>query len=292
MRNIQAIFGHIFILAMKNILIPTDFSQNARNALRYALAYFPETAVNFYILHIEHFENNNLEGQENFTLTLSPKTLSETQKSLQKEIDFCKKKSTNPLHNFIPLISDKSLVKAIRNCVKENEIDYIVIGTRGASERKCKNIGSVSYEIISKVKCPTIVVPKKAIYKNFKNIALPTDYNHWDKNKMYINLYETLFLKKAKLHILQIQNKNQSLTNIQENSKSFLTDLIKKINYSLYSIPNHKIEKKLQTYIDKVDINMIVIVGRNVNYVHRLLFQPKSEDIPYRLNTPFLILHD
>jgi|SRR5699024_5262343 len=277
---------------MKNILIPTDFSQNARNALRYALAYFPETAVNFYILHIEHFENNELEEQDNFTLTLSPKTLTETQKSLQKEIEFCKKISKNPLHNFTALISDKPLVEAVRKSVKENKIDYIVVGTRGASKRKSKNIGSVSYEIISKVKCPTIVVPRKAVYKNFKNIALPTDYNHWDKNRMFINLYETLFLKKAKLHILQIQNTFQNLTSFQEDSKSFLTDLVKKTNYSLHSLPNDEIEKSLQAYVDKVDINMIIIVGRNVNYVHRLLFQPKSEDISYRLEIPFLILHD
>ena len=276
---------------MKNILIPTDFSKNARNALRYGLAYFPNTAVNFFILHIEHSEKDDLE-EESFRLTLSPKTLSETQESLQKEIDFCKKTSKNPMHNFIQLISDKPLVEAVRNSVKKNKIDYIVIGTRGASKRKCNTIGSVSYEIISKVKCPTIVVPRKAVYQNFRNIALPTDYNHWDKNKMFINLYETLFLKKAKLHILQIQNKNQNLTDFQENSKNFLTDFIKKVNYSLHSLPNHKIEKALQTYVDKVDINMIVIVGRNVNYIHRLLFQPKSENIPYRLNTPFLILHD
>ncbi|WP_299528057.1 universal stress protein, partial [uncultured Lutibacter sp.] len=37
---------------MKNILLPTDFSENSWNAIKYALELYKKTACNFYLLHV------------------------------------------------------------------------------------------------------------------------------------------------------------------------------------------------------------------------------------------------
>ena len=37
---------------MKNILLPTDFSENSWNAIKYALEFYKNTPVNFYILNV------------------------------------------------------------------------------------------------------------------------------------------------------------------------------------------------------------------------------------------------
>lgn len=275
---------------MKNILIPTDFSQNARNALTYALDYFAKEAVNFYILHISNFEEDWIDADADFELVLTSTAPSQTQKSLQQEIEYCTAISENPAHTFIPKLSRKSLIEGIRQYVTDQQIDYIVMGTRGAS--KAKKVGSNTYEVISKVKCPTIIVPELTVYHDFKNIALPTDYNNWDQNKMFINLYETLLFKKAGLHILEIQNENQSWTEPQKATKSFLLDLVRKLDHQLYVLTNEDIDNTIQKYINEHNIDMIALVGKNINFVQRLLFQPKSKKITYRLEKPFLILHE
>lgn len=277
---------------MKNILIPTDFSINARNALQYALSYFGDNAVNFYILHVDNADIGKAESDDSFLLTLDKGKQTATKQLLQKEIDFCKKSSENPTHNFVSLLSDESLVEAVRDCISDKEIEYIVMGTRGASKTIDNKIGSFTYEIISKVKCPTIIVPSQATYYDFKNIALLTDYNNWNKNQMFINLYETLIFKKVDLHILQIHNEYHGWTHLQADTKDFLIDLLRRVNYKLHSLPNDDIDLNIQHYIQKLDIDMIALVGRNINFVQRLLFQHKSADITYRLKVPFLILHD
>src|SRR5690625_1723222 len=277
---------------MKNILIPTDYSINARNALQYALSYFGDIAVNFYILHVDNADISKIKSEDGFLLTLDKDKQTSTKKLLQKEVDFCKKSSENPTHNFVPFFSDQSLVEAVRECISKKEIEYIVMGTRGASKTLDNKIGSFTYEIISKVKFPTIIVPSQAIYYNFKNIALLTDYNNWDKNKMFVNLYETLIFKKVNLQILQIHNKHHGWTHLQADTKDFLIDLFRRVDYKLYSLTNEDIDLNIQYYITKLDIDMVAFVGRNINFVQQLLFQPKPEDITYRLKVPFLILHD
>ena len=39
---------------MKNILIPTDFSENSWNAIRYALKLYKKTRCSFHILHVSN----------------------------------------------------------------------------------------------------------------------------------------------------------------------------------------------------------------------------------------------
>lgn len=276
---------------MKNILIPTDFSLNARNALRYALSYFGSFSANFYILHVDSSDKSAVEAPSSFTITLEQNS-SSVKELLKKEVEFCKEYSTNNQHKFIPLVCHKSLVDSVRSCVKERSIEYIVMGTHGASKTINNKIGSTTYEIISKVKCPTIAVPEEAVYKDFKNIALPTDYNNWDKNRMFINLYETIVFKKANLHILQIRNNKYGWTYLQEDTKNFLIDLLRKVNFELHTLPNKAIDVNMQEFITQLDIDMIALVGRNINFVQKLLFQPKAKEINYKQKVPFLILHD
>ena len=37
---------------MKNVLLPTDFSDNSWNAIKYAIHFFKHIACNFYVLHV------------------------------------------------------------------------------------------------------------------------------------------------------------------------------------------------------------------------------------------------
>jgi hypothetical protein len=37
---------------MKNILLPTDFSENSWNAISYAIQFFEDIKCNFYLIHV------------------------------------------------------------------------------------------------------------------------------------------------------------------------------------------------------------------------------------------------
>src|SRR5690606_1816000 len=100
---------------MMNVLIPTDFSENSRNAMKYALAYFNDVEVNFYILHVSP-------SAASVTLNAAH-TLSDL---LKEETARCRALSKNPLHKFFPLLEKLSLVEAVRKQVSTKEIDYIL----------------------------------------------------------------------------------------------------------------------------------------------------------------------
>lgn len=277
---------------MKKILIPTDFSDKARRAMEYALAWFSDISVEFYILNVTPPKKEDSFYDETYVLTQKPLPSTHVTRKLKKEVDYCKKLSHNPGHKFIPVSYEQTLVGAMRYLVYEKEIDFIFMSTRGSSKSARDGMGSRTYEVISKVKCPVFVIPEQVDYSRFKNVALVTDYNNWEKERMFVGLYETLLVKQASLYILEIKNKDQGLSPLQTETKNFLIDLLKNVESGFRTLSNNRIDLEIQECIDELNIDLIMIVGRNINFVRRLLFQPESSSVNYHLRTPFLVLHE
>ena len=65
---------------MKNILVPTDFSQNSWNSIEYALKFFKNYTCNFYLLHVtaitdySNGDTNLIPTIDTIDLTLVKKT--------------------------------------------------------------------------------------------------------------------------------------------------------------------------------------------------------------------------
>jgi nucleotide-binding universal stress UspA family protein len=279
---------------MKNVLIPTDFSENSHNALRYALDYFADIPVNFYILHVSlktpHYQDEEPEGffeefAENHTIH-SPGAL------LKEELKTCRLLAKNPNHVFYPLHENILLVEAIRKYVSEKEIHYILMGTKGSSKMNRNEIGSNTSEVITKVKCPVLVIPEHAKFTKIKNVAFPTDYNCMYKNRVIDTIYETLKLQKAALRILNIKSTNHEFTHTQMENKGFLQDFLKETKHSFHFLESKNIEAGIQEFVETWEIDMIAMVAKNLNFIQRLLFRPTVKSISYHTKIPFLVLHE
>ncbi len=262
-----------------NILIPTDFSDNSENAIKYALGYFENIPANIYLLHVSTEIND-----ENQTIN--------SLMQLHSELDFWKNLSKNSNHHFFVVHENLSLVEGIRKHLPANDIHYIVMGTKGGSTLNPIVIGSNTSEVITKVKCPVLVVPRNAEYSQIRNIAFPTDYNCVLKNKILTIINDTLRIQSAALHILNVKSVDQQLNQDQHDNKSFLKDMLKETDHSFHMLESRTIEKGIQGFVENHDIDMIVMVAKNLNIIQRLLFKPKDSSVNYRIQLPFLVIHE
>lgn len=279
---------------MMNILIPTDFSENAQNAIAYALAYFSDVAVNFYILHVSHTHTSTKEEeQELFSdFDTEMQTVQSTSATLREEIRKFQIRSQNPAHSFFPLHENLNLVEAIRKNVIEKEIDYISMGTKGTTKINGGEMGSNTCDVITKVKCPILVIPENAKFNGIKNIAFLTDYNCIYRNKIITRLSETLDLHRSPLRVLHIKAQNTGLTAAQTDNKGFLHYFFKDKKHSFHFVENKELEIGIQDFVETWDISLVSIVAKNLNLIQRLLLRPAIKSVSYSLNVPFLVLHE
>lgn len=277
-----------------NVLIPTDFSENSHNAIRYALDYFADIPVNFYILHVSKVTPVVAEIEQEGVFELAPEmqTIQSAAALLKEEIKSCQLFSKNTQHNFFSLHEDLNLVESIRKHLVEKEIDYILMGTQGLSKVNGNELGSNTCDVITKIKCPVLVVPENARFSSITNTAFVTDYNCIYRNKVISTLAETLDLHKSPLRVLHIKSQNTGLNSSQIDNKGFLHSFFKETKHSFHFVENKILERGIHEFVETWDIGLVAIVAKNLNFIQRLLLRPATENINYQLEVPFLVIHE
>ena len=279
---------------MKNILIPTDFSENAWNALIYGLTYFNKTPCTFYILHVNPIPPYSGAGSavraaaENFKDIV----LKESRESLGNLMKKIEKLPLNTKHTFVTNAVYDYLIDAVKREAEEKKIDLIIMGTKGASGLKKATIGSNTGDVITKVKCPLLAVPENAEYRQPKEIAFPTDYETGYDAPVLDSLKELLLFNKACLRSLYVNKKGKELTRSQQQNKKLLSQYLNDIEHSSHTLTHVDLETAVQCFIQSRDIDMITMVAKNLNFIQRIMFRPMVEKISYHTDIPFLVLHE
>lgn len=278
---------------MKNILIPTDFSENSWNAIEYALRFFSKSSCNFYLLHIDTADGlSRLESsRSNSFKNVSSETLLKPSKKLLQETV----KKINSLyltgnHKFFTLIDNDNIIDSIRKQVVEKKIELIVMGTKGASGLKKLAIGSNTGNVITKVKCTTLIVPENAKYVVPKEIAFPTDFSIFYPSEMLQPIANIIEEHKASIRILHVNN-GAGLNDDQQKNKEYLDDYFHNYEHSFHFLTNKHIEDAVQQFVDSQGINLITMLAKNLNYFQKILFHPTVKKISYYNDIPFLALH-
>lgn len=279
---------------MKNILIPTDFSENAWNALLYGISFFKKTHCAFYIVHVNSV-NTNTSGETAMFLSpdiLEESILVESKEKLNKLMSKIEHLPLNVKHEFKPIALYGFLTDHIKTQVKEKKIDLIIMGTKGSTGLKSVSIGSNTGDVITKVPCTVLAVPEHAVYSGIKEIGFPSDFQLTYDHKILETLKDILLLKKSTLRLLYVSLNNEKLSPIQENNKRILMEHYKDIECSFHVVTGKKIDESIQCFTESRNLDMLVMVAKNLNFLERILFRPTVEKISYHTKVPFLVIHE
>lgn len=276
---------------MKRILLPTDFSDNAFNAIKYAVQLFENEACIFYLLntytpvlydteHIlyspsqlsldEIYKNNSLKG------------LKKVEKKLKQEFH-------NPKHTIEQVSSFNLLNEEIPEQVKEKEIDLVIMGTQGATGAVEILFGTNTVHAIKKTKVPLMAIPSNIEFGQPKNILFPTDYDinytakHVQLLKDIANTYN------SEIHILHVIF-GQPLAQKQEKYKKILDEYFKETDHKFYSIEKNTVTEGIYDFQKENPIDLLVMISNKHSFFQNLLFRPVINDIGFHVKIPFLVI--
>jgi nucleotide-binding universal stress UspA family protein len=278
---------------MKRILIPTDFSHNAWNAIEYTLAFFKKEPVHIHLIHITYSgsvnETDDLYSNGVSIIENPGKTKQKQLHALQRKIDTLYPRS----QAIIDVRVVQSLfIEGIKQAVKELKVDLIVMGTKGATGLKEVTIGSHTGAVITRVKCPLLVIPERAVFEGPRNIVFPTDFNLIYRQRILKTMIDVAEIHDSSINVLRVANNEHPLNEEQEKNRAFLRDALEGKPYSFHCVKSPHLEEGLQSFIDLMDIQIIAMVAKNLNFFQRLLFKPTVAKISYHTEIPFLVLHE
>lgn len=278
---------------MLRILLPTDFSDNSFEAIRYALLLFQDAACEFSLLHTYMPPIYNAEylvgspGQIGLG-DLIQKTAVTNLDKLQKRLEDQYK---NNKHTFDSFVSLDILSNQVSKMVEDKKIDLIVMGTKGATGAQEILFGTHTVHIIKKAKCPVIAIPPNFEYEVPKKIIFPTDYEVDFKSKPL-----HILLKIAKSHISSIEVLHVSygyeLSEKQQKNKKNLDVLLNGIAHLFHNQSNQEVIQAINNFQLKHKMNLLVMVHNKHTFVERLFIEPIIKKIGFHITIPFMVLKD
>lgn len=279
---------------MKNILIPTDFSDNAWNAIKYGTAMYHKTRCTFHIVHVNPISYNS-GGEAAMYITpelLEETLLKESQEKLDHLIKDIERLPLNTKHTFHTSARYGFFTDHIKQIVKEKNIDLIIMGTKGATGLKAVSLGSNTGNVLTKVRCAVLAVPENAEYNSPREIGFPTDFQLNYDIKVLDQIKELTVMHKSALRFLYVAPKGEDLSEIQMKNQEFLKNYFRETEHSFYTLTEKKLDDAVQAFVESRDLDMLVMVAKNLNFLERILFKPAVEKISYHTKIPFLIVHE
>ncbi|MCH9660155.1 MAG: universal stress protein [Bacteroidetes bacterium] len=273
---------------MKNILLPTDFSDNSRNAIEYAMLFFKNWECNFYILNVQKQSEFILDD-----LMTAPSTASvhsaiakDNKKELQEFAATYRTRYKKEKYTFTELFDFDSLGAAVRQAVSQHQIDLIIMGTNGATGAKEVLFGSNTLSIIRSIHCPILTIPEGYKFNTLQK-ALFSTHNCEDFSEKGIQIFKELInIHQPELHILDLMDPSKDLKHSPEGLKKIFT------GYQYTHYPLHTaldpVAINIATQLLKVDIHAVFIEKKSL--LERMFLGSNTSKLSYNTTIPLLFL--
>lgn len=268
---------------MINIVVPTDFSELSKIAIRYAVKIANKLEGNVTLLHVIDFQ----------------RTMSSTIKMETNSRDMVRT-INDEFEDIVNEISSRMMVKTPIRCeiakgasfseaiVKESKklkSGLIVMATRGASGIKKALFGSNTVSVLEASHVPVLVVPDEAEFKPFRNVIYATDLRHIEKELAILIPYVEKF--GSTIHILHIVE-DGSLVPAAEEKIEKITKKLRYNNVVTLVTMDHDVNGAIDHYISVSKADLVAMFNARASFMEKVLDKSLTRRMAFEGTTPLL----
>ncbi len=280
-------------IAMFKVLLPTDFSDNAWNAIKYAMEFFRGESCTFYLLHTytpAFYRMDYMLGGPSFS-AIPDVGVDISLAGLEKTLADIKEQYSNQRHVIKTVSAFNLLTDEINELSVEKEIDFIVMGTQGATGAKEIFLGSNTVFVLRKAQVPVLAIPENCQYKPLEKFLFPTDY--WTRyKKEELQTIKTLAtLHNAEVTILHVKEE-YDLTEEQLSNKEYIADFFKDSSHRFEEKKGALMPGAVIDYVEEHNYDLLAMMNRKHSFMERLLWRQNIDQIGFHVRAPFLVIRD
>ncbi len=268
---------------MKYVLLLTDFSDTARNAIIYALNMLKEENLYYKLVNTYDLEFSG----SPYVMQVKDELAAESLKGLRNELQL--------IHRIFPEAKIEiasrfgPLIDVIQDEIKEYKPDLIVLGNKGESAIEHFLLGSNAYEIIKHISTPLLVVPKGAEYRKPEKIVFATDLNDFKDDEIVKPVREIVKYFNAKLLFVNVlEEDKKDRYEAEQKILSHFPD----IDSSFHYVEGENVIQKVQEFMDEQGVDIAVIIRHNLSFFDRLLHPSFTRKMILQPKHTLIVLHD
>jgi len=270
---------------MNKILVPTDFSEQAENALKIAAMLARKYDAEIYLLHMMEIPMQHIDPGA-------------VQSDIPEALFFMKlahKKFEDLIaSDYLEGVTVHETVKAditfneIKDTCKEFEIDLIVMGSHGASGIKEMFIGSNAEKVVRSSDVPVMVIKNHHSSFIIRDFVFASDFKN-DNRETYKQAIKFAVLFNAKIHLLLVNTANNFITTYDARRR--ISDFISGQSFEKYTINVHNdtsVEQGILNFSKEIDADLIGISTHGRQGIAHFFNSSISEDLVNHANRPVI----
>jgi nucleotide-binding universal stress UspA family protein len=278
---------------MKQLLVPTDFSENAMKAVFYASEIAAKKNAIVHLLHIiapDSYVSVPFHSQESF--------MNELRMKHQEELRIIQTSIAENYPNVQTKIAvyDGLVSESITDYAANNQIDLIVMGTTGATGLKEVFMGSVTSKIIAKTTIPVIAIPLQYEMEEPDNLLFTT--NHFEENKDVLNpIIDMVQLFNTVLHVVIFADSDTTdaaayldQTRNIHHYADFLKTAYPDIALKATLLDGSKFENSIEDYIHTNNVDLLAMVHYPKSLAEQFLKKSRTRQMAFHTKIPLLAI--
>lgn len=276
---------------MQTLLVPTDFSKNAYNAARYAIALAADIGVSKIILYNAYEPYVAEDPELGMPIQID---LEEFRKISNNGLAKMKEELQHELPAAIELVCDSEyniVTSGITEACKKHHADLIVMGISIAGTKLEEAIiGSTSIDVSKESKTPVIIIPANAQYTGLKNVLLALDFKKTAGETAAAAIKKLLDDTHAQLDVLHVETNKPHETKLSE-QQSFET-LFNEYNPRFHFLKGNSFTDTIDTFALENNTDLIIIISKKHGLFGSIFKPSHTKSLAFHSHIPVMTLHE
>lgn len=274
---------------MKNILVPTDFSEQSDYALEVAQKFGQRVGSKIILMHVvENSSSKTFKVNGDTTYTNR-----EEKAFTEKMIERANTKIGERIDESYSMGYDTRIMvgnpyQAIKSTIIDEKIDLVVMGTSGASGFDEMLLGSTTEKVVRYAKCPVLTVHEKQSKFDYKDIVFATSLNNEERECLDIVKFMQE-IHDATIHMVRINTPNNFERDVDSMyaMKDFAENAgIRKFTSNIFNDISE--EDGIVYFANHIKADLIIMPTHGRTGLAHLLSGSIAEDVVSHSNTPVL----
>ncbi|HTN07237.1 universal stress protein [Agriterribacter sp.] len=275
---------------MKTIIVPTDFSPVAINAMNYAVELAQAIDASVMLLHVFQMPVS----YNNSDIPLPLMDIGELERINKERIDELKEQVQRVVGDKLTITAEVKLgdlVDELKTLCAGTSPFAVVMGTKGAGFVERLLVGSSTLSVIRHLTTPVLVVPPGAAFTAIQRIGFACDFKKEVGAIPAAAIKEWVKTFSATLSVLNVDDKKSNIKDTAEQSVLSYT-LLQELRPKYFHIDNPDVAKGISVFAESNNLDLLIVIPRKHRLLDLLFQKSHTKELAFHSHIPILSVHE
>ncbi|MBK0401839.1 universal stress protein [Adhaeribacter sp. BT258] len=272
------------------VMIPVDFTPVSAKAIELLAFLQDKTPLETHLVHVIQVNQAEWAGSNEASENIDHKAL---QKREQEAVEKFQNLKQHVDFSFTSQILYGGLTTELARYAESNQIDLVIMGTKGATGLLEKISGSEAQQLVRHAQIPVISIHEFASISPIQHILWVADFKEKQQQNPATNTVIKLQqLFGAKIHLLQIlaESDKKKEANFKSNMERF-AQAMQLQDSELYLKHDYKVPQGVRNFNQETEMDLVVIGTHDRNSFSKIFYGSVAETLINRCIRPLLTYH-